>query len=574
MTAALATHPQAAETPAPLLPPSSGVNIPLGKIVRSKTNRKVEVSDDFVADIRKNGVLQNIIVRPIKATIEHVTEAQPHAPFALGETIYEIVFGERRWLASKKAGRSFIGAQIRNLTDVEAMEMQIRENEIRENYSPMDRAEAYSRLLAKYMEANVGKKGYTETRAAEHIAVIYNRETRSVQEIVSLSRKLCWQCQAALRNGEMQSSHAYEIARRPEDEQIEILSWIRKETQHSQGDVPSVRRLKDVIRRIDIAAEDRRRQQKLFTPPQPGTATTRVPTVAEAAATTRVAGHPAPQPQRHELAHEAVQKAIKDAKPHTTAQLKKQANDRVKFEQQMRKNGILRERDERIERKYKASFFAALASKVQISSRFLTHVVPNLILELWDINEIPIEAYAQSALGWPAPKQGDRYTHKEILAHGEKHTRKFSPKLLAALIVSLNMVPNEAERLAKYFGVDPKKLRQKAAAEFAAERLRVPKPKTPKDKVLFSVLESRDKEWTKLRKSGASDKQIRELLCARFGEYGGHGSPNEPWITYRGTGNNPRVWFKISDSGTPDLAGSDLVAKVRELLNISQEGAA
>jgi hypothetical protein len=135
------------------------------------------------------------------------------------------------------------------------------------------------------------------------------------------------------------------------------------------------------------------------------------------------------------------------------------------------------------------------------------------------------------------------------------------------------VTPAASEKLIKYFGVDPKKLRKQAAAQVEAERLRIPEPKTPKDKVLFLLLDSGLREWEKLRKNGATDKKIRELLCARFGEYGGHHSPNEPSIVYRGTANNPRVWFKMSDSGAPDLAGSNLVSKVRELLNISEEGA-
>jgi hypothetical protein len=130
----------------------------------------------------------------------------------------------------------------------------------------------------------------------------------------------------------------------------------------------------------------------------------------------------------------------------------------------------------------------------------------------------------------------------------------------------------DAERLGKYFGVDPKKLKQKATAEVDAERLRVPEPKTQKDKVLFTAIEGRKKEWDKLRKGGATDKQMRDLLCEIFGEYGGQHAPNAPSIVYRGTANNPRVWFKISDTGTPDLTGSNLVEKVRELLNIPQKG--
>jgi ParB/RepB/Spo0J family partition protein len=584
MSTATAEVSKPSATPLPTPPANTSLpnnNVPVSRIVPSPWNRKAEVSPDFIDNIRRNGVLQNVILRPITARPDHVTlYSMKEDPFVAGQSIYELVAGERRWTAARKAGRSHVPAAIRPLSDVEAMELQIDENDQRENFTAMQRAEAYHNLCNFYLEAHKGERGYTETKALQQVAATRKCEIRTVEQVISLKTKMAWQCQAALNNGEMTASHAYEIARRPQDEQLELLAWLRKETQHSQGDIPSVRRLKDIVRKVDVAAEDRRRQEKLFKDPQPGTSTSKVPTVAEAAASAK------PTPKEWGKAFEKqgktataplqTPKAVQPSapKPLNDAQRRK-AEELVQKEREARRQGELqRERKELIDRRYRGLFFNALVTKSQINSRFLTHIVPDLIFEAWDELIVPPEAFGHERLGWPAPRANGVYTYAEVRKYAKQHTRKFTPGLLGALIISLFVNEAKSEQLARYFGVDPQQLRKRAATELEAERLRIPEPKTPKDKVLFSVLQGRDKDWGKLRKSGASDKQIRELLCARFGEYGGHNAPNQPWIVYRGTSNNPRVWFKMTDSGTPDLAGAVLVAKVRELLNISQEGMA
>jgi ParB/RepB/Spo0J family partition protein len=575
VTAAIAEVPRPRTEP-PLDANSASQNIPVGRIVRSPFNRQPEVNDDFIANIRQYGVLQPILVREIKIGLSRLTELPLGVKVAIGDTVYEIVAGERRWLASKKVNRASIPAVIRDLTDVEVMEIQIVENDHREDYSVMDRAESYANLRAKHMEAHRGEKGWTEEKCMNLIASRLNQEHikgRTVQQVIAL-KKLHPFCQAALRQGEMEASHGYEICRRSEEEQLVLLKWLRKETQHSQGDVPSVRRLKREIVEMDRVADERRRQEKLFKDPQPGTATTKVPTVAEVEAASPGFKPKSILNEYHAAkADAAAQTSAPVVKPPIKAQLKAEEQRR----QQQLKAERDRARNDRIEKKYQGLFFAAFARKAQINSRFLTHAIPDLVHSSIDGNtydQFEIDpVFGQRSLGWPAPADGNAYSVQEVCNFTKKHSRGFTPGLLAAVIAIIHMTPAASEKLIKYFGVDPKKLRKQAAAAVEADRLRVPEPETPKDKVLFALLDSRDNEWEKLRKNGASDKQIRELLCTRFGEYGGNHSPNSPSIVYRGTANNPRVWFKMTDSGIPDLAGSKLVDKVRELLNISEEGA-
>jgi hypothetical protein len=93
----------------------------------------------------------------------------------------------------------------------------------------------------------------------------------------------------------------------------------------------------------------------------------------------------------------------------------------------------------------------------------LTHVVPNLIFDVWE-NQLPIEAFAQTVLGWPAPKDGNEYNYNEVKSHSVKHTKKFGARgVLPALLITLYQNRPDAEKMAKYFGVDPKKLRKQAA---------------------------------------------------------------------------------------------------------------
>lgn len=618
--------------------PSTVYEIPVDLIVRSETNRQPELDDDFVESISR-GVDTPVLVRPIKATFEQFAN-QPGSltgSFGIGQTIYKLVYGERRWAASKKAGNKTIPAIVRELTETQALEIQVRENEHRKDYNALDRAAAYAHLRAQYMKDHHGEKGFTEEKCCALIAETCKNDKikgRTVQQIIALG-KLSRECQEALRKGEMEQSHAYEFSRLSVQDQAELLLWLRQQTHHSQGDIPSVRRLKLEIRNIEQQREAEKRQPlfqetekkesvagaKLtfdgktieLAPGQlPGsvrtpllriypdlntafflkdgriqlslglTGTPFYMGVAELQKLLSAKALHLPAAPAQTLAAKEPdwinKKApvIQQPKPLSQKQIKKFAEEQAKQNEQRLKAERERERNERIDKKHRGLMFAAFASKAKINSRFLSHAVPDMVFSSLDGNtydEFEIDAeFGQRALAWPAPSDGNAYSVEEICSHAKKHTRKFTQGLLAAVILTIHMTPAVSQQLAKYFGVDAKKLRKKAAAEVEAERLRVPEPKTPKDKVLFTALKGREKDWAKLRKSGATDKQIRELLCHIFGEYGGHGAPGMPWIHFRGTANNPRVWFKISDTGTPDLAGAELVTKVRELLNIQEIG--
>ena len=63
---------------------------------------------------------------------------------------YEIIAGERRWRAAKKAGLKEVPVVIRDYTDEEMMEIALIENLQREDLNPIEEAQAYKRLINDY----------------------------------------------------------------------------------------------------------------------------------------------------------------------------------------------------------------------------------------------------------------------------------------------------------------------------------------------------------------------------------------------------------------------------------------
>src|SRR5687768_15166568 len=106
--------------------------IPLKDLQESKTNPRRhwdKVADAELADsIKQQGVIEPIIVRQL-------TKEGP-TPW----DSFEVVAGTRRFRASKAAGRDTIPAIIRELTDVQAREIQIVENLQRKDVHPLDEA--------------------------------------------------------------------------------------------------------------------------------------------------------------------------------------------------------------------------------------------------------------------------------------------------------------------------------------------------------------------------------------------------------------------------------------------------
>ncbi len=112
-----------------------------------------ESLNELAESIKRNGIIQPILVR----------EEQ--------EDTYTIIAGERRWRASKIAGLKTIPAIIKNLTDLQIIEVSLIENLQREDLNPIEEANAYERLQKEFNKTQeeiseiVGKSRSTITNS-------------------------------------------------------------------------------------------------------------------------------------------------------------------------------------------------------------------------------------------------------------------------------------------------------------------------------------------------------------------------------------------------------------------------
>ena len=113
-------------------PAGKPMEIPLEEIERNPFQTRMNFDEQLIGElaesIKANGVVQPILVRPL-----------PSGRF-------QLIAGERRWLASQKAGKATIPAILRQVSDEQAMEITIVENLQRADLNPIEQAKAYERL--------------------------------------------------------------------------------------------------------------------------------------------------------------------------------------------------------------------------------------------------------------------------------------------------------------------------------------------------------------------------------------------------------------------------------------------
>ena len=99
--------------------------------------------EELANSIKQNGVIQPIAVRQSKSDTNK----------------YEIIAGERRWLAAQRAGLHEIPVNILELSDQESLEVAIVENIQRDDLTPIEEARGYKRLSDefKYDHENISK---------------------------------------------------------------------------------------------------------------------------------------------------------------------------------------------------------------------------------------------------------------------------------------------------------------------------------------------------------------------------------------------------------------------------------
>ena len=95
---------------------------------------KEENLQDLTNSIRERGVIQPIIVRKADSDVAK----------------YEIIAGERRWLAARKAGLHDIPVVITEADDLKSLEFAIVENVQRHDLNPLEEAQGYKRLIDEF----------------------------------------------------------------------------------------------------------------------------------------------------------------------------------------------------------------------------------------------------------------------------------------------------------------------------------------------------------------------------------------------------------------------------------------
>jgi ParB family chromosome partitioning protein len=189
--------PRVNSQPAPIAAePESGKprEIPLDQIDRNPFQTRSRVNEEQLAElaasITANGVVQPVLVRP-----------QANGRF-------QLIAGERRWLASKKAGKLTIPAILRQVSDEQAMEITIVENLQRADLNAMEQARAFDRLSREFHMTQ------------EQMATRTGKDRASVSNFLRLLR-LPSSVQTRVETGELSFGHARTLLALDGSEEIE-----------------------------------------------------------------------------------------------------------------------------------------------------------------------------------------------------------------------------------------------------------------------------------------------------------------------------------------------------------------
>ena len=112
--------------------------VSINDLIRNKfqprKNFNKESLDELTNSIKEQGVIQPIVVRPSKSP----------------EGKYEIIAGERRWLASQNAGLHDVPVVVLDVDDVKSLEFAIVENVQRQDLNPIEEARGYQSLIDEF----------------------------------------------------------------------------------------------------------------------------------------------------------------------------------------------------------------------------------------------------------------------------------------------------------------------------------------------------------------------------------------------------------------------------------------
>jgi len=184
-----------------------------------------EGQKELVASIKKNGIIQPIIVRK-------------------SDTGYEIIAGERRWRAAQMAGLKEVPIIIRKAEDRDLAELSLIENIQREALNPIEEAEAYHTLLTRF------------SLSQEEISARVGKDRSTIANTVRLL-KLPEAVRKALIGKQITTGHARSLlALDLLSEQISTLKMIRKKALNVRDTERLIKKLKTATQKKKFAHKD------------------------------------------------------------------------------------------------------------------------------------------------------------------------------------------------------------------------------------------------------------------------------------------------------------------------------
>lgn len=157
-----------------------------------RKNFDEDALEELAESIKQFGLLQPILVQDRK-------------------TYYEIIAGERRWRAAKKAGLKEVPVIIKNLTEQEIVEISLIENIQREDLNPIEEALAYKKLLTEF--------NLKQDEVAERVSKSRTAVTNSMRLL-----KLCDDVQQMIINDMISTGHARALISIEDPEQQYIIA--------------------------------------------------------------------------------------------------------------------------------------------------------------------------------------------------------------------------------------------------------------------------------------------------------------------------------------------------------------
>jgi len=165
--------------------------VPVAACTPSPTNPRKRFDKNKLAElaesIKLHGVLQPILVRRVPEK-------------GAAGVKYEIVAGERRWKATRQAGLAHVPVWLRELTDVQVLELQLTENLQRDDLDPLEEADGYKQLMA------------LKRINADQLAELLGKSRSYVYTRTKLN-DLCPEARRALTGGDLDASRALLISR-------------------------------------------------------------------------------------------------------------------------------------------------------------------------------------------------------------------------------------------------------------------------------------------------------------------------------------------------------------------------